>query len=186
MQTGIFNILTAARFEKVKDFRTSLKAIALLRQTIKNPFVIRYYIIGYGRLMNDIKKWISELDLINSVHIVAKPSNLTDYYNKCHIYLSSSLFEGLSNSIIEAMSYELPIVATNVGDNSILIKDHQNGFLVETKDFIQMANKMEYLINNPEIRIEMGKFNREKILNEYSFEIFQNRYLNLIYDCQKT
>lgn len=49
--------------------------------------------------------------------------------DKADIYLSTSLFEGTSNSIMEAMNADLPIVATNVGDNGLLVKNEINGFL---------------------------------------------------------
>jgi glycosyltransferase involved in cell wall biosynthesis len=183
---GYFKILTVARFEDQKDFNTSIKAIALLRSKLPKEYLFRYIIIGYGSLINEIRNYIKESGIENYVELIIKPSNLKDYFRNSDIYLSSSLYEGLSNSIMEAMSYGLAIVATNVGDNGILVTHESNGFLVNPKDYGKIAEKLEFLIKNPDILYKMRKLNRKKIINEFSFESFQKRYINLVYDCQKT
>jgi glycosyltransferase involved in cell wall biosynthesis len=66
------------------------------------------------------------LNIMNRIKIFINPANIPDILNECDIYLSTSLFEGLSNSIMEAMVAGLPVIATDVGDNKYLVKDGFN------------------------------------------------------------
>ena len=72
---------------------------------------------------------ISLLDLEKEVTILINPPNIHDILKSCDIYLSTSLFEGLSNSIMEAMSTGLPVIATDVGDNRYLLRMDTTGIL---------------------------------------------------------
>ncbi len=81
---------------------------------------------------------------------------------------------------MEAMSYSLPIVATNVGDNNRLVYHGQNGYIVDVKDFKQLANKLCELVISYEKRITFGLESYRIIKENYSFEVFQNKYIELI------
>ena len=83
---------------------------------------------------NEIRLLVRQLKLNTEVENLINPPNIPDILNACDIYLSTSLYEGLSNSIMESMVAGLPVVATNVGDNQYLIKDDYNGFLVPCRD----------------------------------------------------
>ena len=87
---------------------------------------------------------------------MGNPSNLDEYLSKSDIYLSTSLFEGLSNSIMEAMAYSLPIIATDVGDNNYLVQDGYNGFVTNVKDVDEIAKKLLSLVIDKEKRLKMG------------------------------
>jgi glycosyltransferase involved in cell wall biosynthesis len=176
--TGDVNIISVCRFVKSKDFRTALGAFKKLidNKPAKN---IKYMIVGYGPLENDIRQMVSNLGLQNSVEILINPPDVAGLYKKSHIYLSTSLYEGLSNSIMEAMVAGIPIVATDVGDNRYLIKDGFNGFLVPCGSADQIAGKLEYLITMDGIRNEFGKNSRSIIENEFSEEKFLENYFKL-------
>lgn len=176
----LVNIVSVGRFVEQKDFKTALDAIVHLKLILPDVTIFKYYLIGYGELEEKIRIWISELDLIEEVELIINPSNIEDYYISADIYLCSSIFEGLSNTIMEAMSYSLPLVGTNVGDNNRLINDHINGFLVEKKDSVAMGERLKDLILQPEVRIEFGEKSYQILQDTYSFEKFRERYIKLI------
>ena len=169
------NIITVARFVKAKDFDTSL--LAFSRLTARNPDLsIRYIIVGYGPEEPRIRSLINSLGLNEKVDLIINPPNVRDYLKGSGIYLSTSLFEGLSNSLMEAMVESLPIVATDVGDNSFLVRDGHNGYLLPVKDVKQIAIKLETLVKSAELRHTFGVnsyalikegFNEEKLLSGY-------------------
>ena len=169
------NIITVARFVKAKDFETSLLAFSLL--TTRNPDQsIRYIIVGYGPEESGIRSLISSLGLNENVDLVINPPNVSDYLKGSGIYLSTSLFEGLSNSLMEAMVEGLPIVATDVGDNSFLVRDGYNGYLLPVRDVEQIALRLETLVESAELRYTFGVnslalisegFNEGKLLAGY-------------------
>lgn len=170
------NIITVARFTPQKDYLTALKSIKVL---IEKGYLVYYTIIGYGNEEATILQWVDELDLNNYVKVIINPQNIFKYLCKSNIYLSTSLYEGTSNSIMEALDAELPIVATNVGDNNKLVKDGVNGYLNEIQDFKGIADNIERLII--ENRIELfGKNSKQLLKDNYSFEIYANSYYKLL------
>lgn len=172
------NIITVARFVRPKDFQTALYSFKKLteRNRIEK---FKYYIVGYGPMENEIRLLVRLLKLNTEVEILINPPNIPDILNDCDIYLSTSLYEGLSNSIMESMVAGLPVVATNVGDNQYLIKDDYNGFLVPCKDINLIVEKLEYLINFENVRNEFGKNSHFIIENEFSEEKLFENYFNL-------
>jgi glycosyltransferase involved in cell wall biosynthesis len=110
------------------------------------------------------------------VDLIINPPNVSDYLKSANIYLSTSLFEGLSNSLMEAMVAGLPIVATDVGDNSFLIREGFNGYLVSPRSVGQIASSLETLVRAEEQRqifglnsstLISGNFNEERLLTSY-------------------
>jgi glycosyltransferase involved in cell wall biosynthesis len=170
-------ILSVGRFEKQKDYHTALRVIETLA---KKGMPICYKIVGYGSLEGQIRKWIKDFNLSNVVELYIKPQNIDSFYREADIYLMTSLFEGLPNTILEAMSYSLPIVATDVGDNNKLVNHGENGYLLKPKMFIEIANKLEVLLKDHSLRLSQGKNGYNIVNQQYSFIKFKKRYLSLI------
>jgi glycosyltransferase involved in cell wall biosynthesis len=168
-------IITVARFVKAKDFKTALLAFKQLTCSV-NDKMIRYTLVGYGPQESRIRSLVNSLDLNSRVDLIINPPNVSDYLKSANIYLSTSLFEGLSNSLMEAMVAGLPIVATDVGDNSFLVREGFNGYLVSPRTVDQIASRLETLVIAEEQRqtfginslsIISGDFNEERLLTSY-------------------
>lgn len=178
-------IVSVSRFVEPKDFTTALYSIKQVIDSDREK-KLKYCIVGYGPLEEKIRSLVSMLDLKNNVEILIKPSNIPEILKKSDIYLSTSLFEGLSNSIMEAMSAGLPVIGTDVGDNRYLIEDNYNGFIVPCMDVEIITERIRYLINNEAIRREYGTNSRVKIEKEFSeaqllkhyYELFANPVMN--------
>lgn len=176
-QKANIKIISVGRFVEEKDYFTALRTIKEL-QASRNNFI--FQIVGYGKMENVIRNKISELCIEKNVELFINPNNISELLKDADIYLSTSLFEGTSNSIMEAMNASLPIVATNVGDNNRLMLEGINGFLHNVGDCKSIANSIENLILNYNKRIDLG-LESNRILNEnYSYDIFKTKYLNLI------
>jgi len=176
-------ILSVGRFTPEKDYNTALKAFRLMIDSMldkNNTNVVKYKLIGYGSLLEDIEKIVEELHLKNEVEILINPKNISNYFTQADIYLSTSIQEGLSNSIMEAMSFGLPVIATNVGDNRYLVVEGETGYLVPIRDADAISDKLIYLINNPDRLKEFGIKGYQHIRNNFSTEIFSQRYISLI------
>ena len=78
------------------------------------------------------------------------------------------------------MNANLPVVATNVGDNSYLVKDGVNGFLAEKGDVDALAQHLETLIMNKDMRQQFGKRSKEILYDNYSLNIFRDSYIQTI------
>jgi glycosyltransferase involved in cell wall biosynthesis len=172
------NIISVCRFVRSKDFKTALYSFKQLVERVKDKRM-KYFIVGYGPLENGIRSLIRNLNLQNQVEVLINPPNIPDIIKACDIYLSTSLFEGLSNSIMEAMVAGLPVIATNVGDNQYLIKDSFNGYIVPCGAIDLIADKLEYLSKAEDVRIEFGNNGHYIIENEFSEEKLMESYFNL-------
>jgi glycosyltransferase involved in cell wall biosynthesis len=91
----------------------------------------------------------------------------------------TSHHEGLPVSLMEAMAMEKPVVAYNIRGVRDLVEDGVNGFLLPFGDIEGLANKIIYLMENPEIAKEMGRRGREKIEKEFSLKIILKDMKNL-------
>lgn len=176
-ESGSTTIITVGRFVEQKDYQTAIKSVAKVYGLNKN---IRFCIIGFGELEQDIREWVREEGIADITSILINPDNIPHYLSKAEIYLSTSLFEGTSNSIMEGMNAELPIVATNVGDNAYLVEEGKNGYLTEKKDVRALAQAICRLVSDEKKREQYGKHSKSILIKKYSTSIFRERYLNII------
>lgn len=170
-------IIIVSRFVASKDYKTAIKTISLLKKERRH---IIFDICGYGPLESQIRKWVKLYDIEDLVEYHIHPNNIPELLRKANIYLSTSIFEGTSNSIMEAMNWSLPVVATNVGDNNYLVRTGENGFLHNVGDACGLTQSLIKLIDSNDLRKSMGFRGNEILRKYYSTEIFIERYIKLI------
>ena len=173
----IKHIVTTGRFVPQKDYLMMIKTLAKLK-AMRHDFVMD--IIGYGVEEANIRNWIREYDVEDITNIYIKPDNVQDIVRDADIYLSTSLFEGTSNSIMEALNWSMPVVATDVGDNSYMITNGVNGMLHSIGDAEGMAHSIAYLLDNLDVRNKYGIMSHRILQDRYSLETFEKSYLNLL------
>ena len=169
-------IITVGRFVKQKDYKTAIKAIAALNC----PQKIRFIIIGFGELEPQIRKWVREEGIDHITEIMINPDHIPTILTGAEIYISTSLFEGMSNAIMEAMNADLPVVCTNVGDNNKLVINGENGFLCPVGDWKELADRTGYLILNKQEKVAFGRKSKEILERCFNVEIFRTKYVELL------
>jgi glycosyltransferase involved in cell wall biosynthesis len=110
--------------------------------------------------------------------------NRTDverFYCACDCTVLPSLFEGTPNVVLESMSCGVPVVATDVSDNSYIVRDGETGFVIPVNDSVLMAQRIVTLLQSPEARRQMGLRAREWVLSEFSSEALATK-TGRIYD----
>ena len=173
------HVITVGRFVAQKDYPTAIRAISKANKKCTNLW---FDIVGYGEQEMEIRNLVKEngLKFCTTIHI--NPNNIPELLQRASIYLSTSLFEGTSNSIMEGMNANLPIVATNVGDNYKLVRDRVNGYLEATGDVDAIAKDIVTLCHDTDLRNRMAKAGKENLIDNYSVEIFRERYMELVRD----
>lgn len=173
-------IISLGRLVTPKRYDIAIQTIAHLK-TITNAFdSLKYTIVGQGPEYEAIQEQIREQKVSDEIEVITDASDMYALLDTADIYLCTSSFEGISNALMEAMNCAMPIVATDVGDNSRLVLDTKNGFLAEVNNFESLAQKLKYLIEEPNSRTQMGQMSYRHLIDNFSFESFQNKYLSII------
>ena len=185
--TDEVRLVTTARLVEKKGLEYSIRAVAKVAAYGRN---IHYQIVGDGVLRQDIQKLIEALELRDMVHLVGWKSHreLIEILSGAHIYISPSITaqdgdqEGIPNALKEAMAIGLPVIGTRSGGIPELITDGVSGFLVPERDVDALAERITYLIGNPEIWPAMGRAGRVMVEEHYDInklsgelvDIYQN------------
>ena len=101
------------------------------------------------------------------------------------VYALSSLREGLPNVLLEAMAYEVPVVATRIAGVPRLIEDGQNGLLISSNNLVELRESLARLWREPFLRARLALAGRQTIIQRYSFAARMDR-VREIYDRMMT
>jgi glycosyltransferase involved in cell wall biosynthesis len=170
-------IIAVGRFVPQKDYPTALRAVAELR---KRGLPFAFDVVGHGRGEAALRRETAQLGLDGVTAIHVNPPDIPGLLRRADIYLSTSLFEGTSNSIMEAMDAGLPVVATDVGDNARLVHDGVNGFLCPPRDASAIAEKLAKLLESPPLRARMGGESQRILADGFSAKTFLRAYQTLV------
>lgn len=170
-------VITVGRFVAPKDYETAISAVAMAAGKVNN---LRFDIVGYGELEESIRKWLKEYGIEDITRVSINPPNIPELLSQADIYLSTSIFEGTSNSIMEALNADLPVVATRVGDNDRLVEDGVNGILCEVAARKEIAEAIVKLAQDETLRRDMGRESKKILIRDFSVDSFRDKYEQLI------
>ncbi|MDY6894137.1 MAG: glycosyltransferase family 4 protein [Thermotogota bacterium] len=139
--------------------------------------------IGVERLL---KEQVKRLGLDNVLFLGRVPiEDLECAYNVADIFVLPSLSEGLPLTLLEAMAYKKCVVATDIPGNSDVIKNNENGILFEVGNSAELAEKIDYLLEDDILRGKMGKNARLNIEDKYSLDLAYMKILDVYKEVQK-
>lgn len=132
---------------------------------------LKLFIVGKGSKENKLKKLVRNLKLDNYVEFVGKINHeqVPEYLNKFSVYVALSNSESFGVAVLEASACEIPVVVSNVGGLPEVVDNNKTGFIVDKDEIEEAASKIETLILNNELRAQMGKAGRKKVLDFFEF-----------------
>ena len=145
---------TAVRFTRQKAVDVFLKAAAIISRKLPNAF---FPIAGDGELMPNMIELSKQLNIYDKVIFLGFRSDILDVIASFDIMLYPSRWEPFSNTILEAMSLDIPVVTTNVGGNAEAIQHNTNGLLFPVNDFKEAANITADLVRDKKKRLRLIK-----------------------------
>jgi len=169
-------ITMVARLAYVKDHITYLKAAQIVLSQIQD---LHFLIVGDGELENKIRRDILDLDLEDNVTLLVQRKDIPQILSITDISVLTSLYEGCANAILESMAAAKPVVATDAGGNRELVIDGSTGYLVPVKDAGALAEKIYYLLKNPDIMRRMGEAGRKRVETNFTLDKALNSIENL-------
>jgi glycosyltransferase involved in cell wall biosynthesis len=169
-----------ANLRKEKNHALLVKAIKILKD--RGMDNIRLVFAGDGAERQNIDRLIDDMGLASCVRSLGVRHDIPELMNMIDIYCLPSLFEGLPFSLIEAMAAGLPCVATNVEGNREIVRNLQNGMLVESNNPEELANALQNLSADKALREALGS--RAALdVRELSFENMIKKYEELFLKC---
>ena len=166
-----------------KSYDVLLRAAALLKdQTTHFHFVIAGQ--GKGDLYDDLLKLRDELELGDSVHFLGFNDDPAEFLSNLDMFLLSSTSEGFSIATIQAMAAGLPVVATRSGGPQEIITHEINGWLVNPGDPQLIADALEKLGSDNELRQRLAQSGQKHAVNTFdaknmisAYEAIYQRFL---------
>lgn len=175
-------IIAAGRLTEQKGFDLLIKSFSKVVE--KHPDW-KLKIFGIGSEKNNLLSLILKEDLYNNVFLMGATDNIQKELVRSSIYVLSSRFEGFGMVIVEAMQCGLPVVSFDCPKGpSEIIKSGVDGILVENGNIEMLASSINYLIENPNILLKMGK---QALVNvdRYSTRNIGEKWESLFDDIQK-
>ena len=149
-------IINVGRLVEQKNQKMLINAFLKISNKYKN---YKLKIFGTGPLEKQLTEQIQELNLQGKVQLCGVSDDIKKELEKAKIFVLSSDYEGMPNALIEAMAVGLPVISTDCpcGGPRELINNEENGLLIEANNTEELVEKLEYLIENKEKAISIGK-----------------------------
>jgi glycosyltransferase involved in cell wall biosynthesis len=174
-------VVHVAGLRPVKDQRTLLHAWQLVtesrnRLSGREPLLL---IVGEGECRDDLHTLAEELQITRTVRFLGQRRDPEELLPACDVFVLSSLSEGLSFAILEAMACGLPVVATRVGGNIELVEDGVTGILAPSCDPAALAVAVGRLLDDGGQRLRMGERGRDFVERHHDAAAWARRYVEL-------
>lgn len=176
-------ILVVARVNEAKNVLETIKALKLLN-TSKNQKITLHWAGRFDcsqAYKDDIDDCLRVAELADNWCWLGHTDNITNQFSDYDALLLPSVYEGLSNALCEAMLYGLPVIATDVSDNALLIGKDERGILAENTDAESIASALHkfYQLSYEEREL-IAKKAKKFVTDKLSIEELINRYLQLV------
>lgn len=169
-------ILYTGRLVAVKGIPVLLRAF----QRVINDFPnLHLVLVGNGEDRHNLEEIAKELKIEESITFVGDVSDIKPYLCASDIFVLPSFGEGVSNSLLEAMSVGLACIATNVGGSADLLSNGRNGILIPPNDVDKLFDALTELIQNHSERAMYGMNARQFVLSHFDFSSVGARYISL-------
>ncbi|MBR6918159.1 MAG: glycosyltransferase [Clostridia bacterium] len=161
-------IVNFCRLNKAKNLFLLADAFALFSAEYPD---YELHIYGEGALKEEIESYIDDLGLKDKIRLLPFDTKLHGKIKDHAMFVSSSDYEGISNSMLEAMAIGLPVICTDcpAGGARMVIEDHINGILVPVRDKVAMYKAMKELIDDPALAEKLS-VNAVSVKEKYSVE----------------
>lgn len=166
-------LFSSGRLDEQKGFEYLLRALPLFAEKFQN---FRLAIAGEGPLARALGRVAQECGVADSVLFLGRRSDIRQLICACDIFVLPSLWEGLPNSLLEAMAVGRACAASGVDGSRELIEDGKSGLLTEAANSHSIAQALARLAADAELRARLGSAARRHVEREHSLERMMSEY----------
>ncbi len=181
IRAGDFVIGFSGRFSQQKALHILVESFSIINKEFPNTKLL---LVGDGILKNELIEQAKNLNVIENILMTGFKDNVAPYYKIMDVFVMTSLWEGLSRCLAEAMYAKLPVIATDVGGTADAVINGKTGWLVKPNDVMEVVKAMREAIISPDLRIRMGEngfnFARSTFDLKNSSKQISNLYIKLL------
>ncbi len=166
------------RLSEEKGFDHLIQAVDRLH---RQGLDVQLAIAGEGDRLHGLQSLIAQQSRPERFRLLGFVADTKTFYQALDVFALSSLREGLPNVLLEAMAFEVPVVATAIAGIPRLIEHEQNGLLVSPADESALATALAVVLNSSEVSTHLGGSARKTILERYDFRVRMER-IRRVYD----
>lgn len=171
---GIDSKKTLLLFGAMNANSNKLKGFDILKLSLNNLDYNKYLLVIYGNNNDDFS---IDINLETKCFgIIQDEISMRLLYSSADLFLLPSIQENLSNSVLESMSCETPVVAYNIGGNSDMIIHNYNGYLAKPFNYDDFTFGINYLVDNDLTQLSINS--RISVINKFSYPIVATQYKN--------
>jgi len=164
---------TISRLDVIKNHPMMLEAFSKILAEKTN---IKLLIVGDGPMKKELFDLVEQLDISQQVIFTGFRPNPQAYLAIIDIFLLPSLSEGTSMTLLEAMSFAKPSIATAVGGTPEILVHEKTGLLVDNKDEAGLVSAIKILLDNEKLRKQYGKNARTRYEEYFTLEVMVKNY----------
>lgn len=165
--------VSVGRLSPEKDFPTLLHAMAA---AVGNVPELRLLIVGDGPERSRLEQLVGELKLSNSVQLLGERHDVPEILETAAFYVSSSVTEGISLTLLEAMAVGLPVVATDAGGNPEIVVPGVTGDIVPTGNVAALAEAITRMAQRPQTWKRLGAAGRQRVCDHFDVRRMSRDY----------
>ncbi len=160
---GIFRVISTSRLTPRKGLRYLIAALATLKKE-KNISNVEALLIGDGHERESLEALAKEHGISNQVKFIGRVPHeeLSKWYAKADAFILPSMNEGMSNAMLEAAAAGLPLLVTRTGGSDEVLLEGKNGFEIQMKSTVDIAEKLERLVNDSALCRSLAEASRIK------------------------
>ena len=171
----VFRFVSVGRLSSQKNHMLLIQAF---KKVVEKKHNVLLTIAGDGSLRELLINYVHQLALDDKVVFLGEIADVPNLLAQCDAFVLSSDYEGLPLTLLEAMAAGLPIISTNVGGVSDIVINEENGLLVPSKNCDMLADSMDRLISDLELRKKLLN-NAPKMARQYDISSFIDKYTSL-------
>lgn len=174
-------LLSIARIDSMKRLDLLMEIFAKIKKQYSDVIFMHVGPMNNETEMQKIQTVIKQKNLQKDSFFLGTKENkeLPSYYKIADVFLNTSIGEGICFSFLEAMAFNIPIVAFNQGGNYCAINDGENGFLVDNDNQDLFAKRVVEILKNPKLQKKLGKKGYKKLQTEFNIKENAEKYVKV-------
>jgi len=168
-----FVIGTVGRLDLIKNQASLIQVVPDLIAEFPQ---LRLVIVGSGPCLSSLELLVKQFDLAGKILLTGEKDDVVPLMQAFDVFALPSLFEGISNTVLEAMACGLPVIATRVGGNIELVEEGVTGLLIPQQDQGALRNSLRSYLEQPSLARVHGTGGRQRVEQKFSLNRMVSAY----------